>query len=411
MNSPQSYMASYAVTDRILGQLLASEPGGLVLSIDIGGSFFDSIVRSQASVLGYRFAGFPSLLKYRSTLRVRGRRERTQDVLAVPVMFGKADGLLRIIDDNEGLEGYSYRHFEVETRSIDAWCAGRPTIRLIHFGDPELAFDQILGAAKTLALQRPILTLYTTGLEANALIPFLNQSRYDVFDLRARPVHPAVKNRRFPWTAMLTRLGYDQMDTKNPSFGWIAIPNERAQEFVACWRRASASPIAEITPIQTALLHSVPSRQLRSLSVFNLPAKVPTLYRSVRADEILASENCSPPDGEGDHSSLLCGPTPRTRLFVPCAVPGFFEGEILVEGVPAKADRPECRVLAEGRESLFPLQNSDLGILRFAAELEPSNYAGYLTLDIVETGLAPPAGSPSRARRMRIRSVALRPCQ
>lgn len=374
--------------DRIIGSQLATRSPGLILSIDIGGSFFDCIADSRAQLLSHRFVRFPSLLRYRSQLNRRSTK--TEDVPGEPVLLARTDGALRIVETTEALESYDSCLIDATTRSIDSWCKGRAPLGLLHLGDPTLLLDQLSGAADTLARDRPTLTLYTTGVDVATVLAQLQSLQYCPIGVDGRVVDVNAAD-----------------DFRG--FGLIAIPSERVDRELTDSFRLRATGHSDSPAWQQEVLLTATRRQMRLGTLFGLPAIPAQLHRMITAAEIVFDENCFQLETNGSMSWRWCGPKPETRIIVPCPFPGRYRGEVYVLDTHAAIGLGDCRILVEGREIYAPPGARSNGIIPFLGELDAGNYAGYMTIDLIGILGGQARLDDSGLRRINIHSVTMSP--
>jgi hypothetical protein len=389
MKSQTDHFHAYQLADRVIGSLLDFDSEGIILSIDIGGSLFDTVARNAAKASRHHFVNSPSLVSHRSQRLRRSPQLRPSDVIEEPVLFGRVDGKVHTGDDSETFESYGPQWEAFASCSIDSWAAGRRGLRLIHFGDPALTLDQFTGATKSLARDRPLATFYTSDMDRRELLSRLELCGYQVLNLNAEPVH----------SVELTAVAH---------FGWIAIPAERYAEVLA----GKAEPnghVAQVSEWQEVVERNTPARLQRSRSVFGLPASTPLLTRKFTAGELLAENDCYPLESDGISSWRWIGPRPRTRFFLPCALPGIYQLEIIVIANHLRDGLGECRVLVEGREVQTSVHGGDQGTIAFVGQLEARDYTGFMTIDVVTPGNVSAVGADPRVLRLNIQSIAVSP--
>lgn len=390
MKSETGHFHAYLLADRVIGSLLDSDSEGTILSIDIGGSLFDTVAGNAARASHHRFVSSPSLVRHRSQLLGRSPQPRPSDIVEEPVLFGRVDGFAQTADDSETFESYG-PHFEAfATCSIDSWAAGRQGLRLIHFGDPVLTLDQLAGATTTLARDRPVATFYTAGLDAWDLLSCLERYGYRAMNLNAEEVQLADS----PGVA---------------DFGWIAIPSERYAEVLSDKSDLVHDQGTPFSVWQEVVERNSPARLQRSRSVFGLPASTPPLIRKFTASEIVAEDDCYPVESDGISSWRWLGPRPRTRLVLPCALPEIYQLEIVVIASHLQDGLGKCRVLFEGREVQTTVHGTDQGTITFVGNLEARNYSGCMTIDIITPGIVSAVGADPRALRLNVQSIAVSP--
>ena len=388
MNSETSHVNAYLLADRVVGALLESDSQGVVISIDIGGSLFDTVARNSAKTSLHRFVGSPNITRYRSQLLAKSPQLRAVDVIEEPVVFGRVDGIMRTENVSEIFETYAPRIFEVATRSIDSWAIGRPALRHIHFGDPDLTLDQMAGAANSLERDRPIATFYTSGIDRRELLLRLEKHGYRALDLSAREV------------------GHAEVDAAS-DFGWIAFPSEKYSKVASeiSERRSGHAP--QFSEWQEVAERNANERQHRSRSVFGLQSNAPPLNRKYSANDIVAEDDCYPVESEGLASWRWAGPRARTRFSLPCAIPGIYQVEIVVIASHLSEGLGVCRVFVEGREIGATIHGTDQGTIQFIGQLDASRYVGYMTVDVVSPGNVKSAGSDPRTLRLNIQSISV----
>lgn len=383
-----SFISTYLRADKIVGALLAAVPGGLVLSFDIGGSLFDTIARRAAASSSQQFLGQPSLLRHRSQLRGRRTIPGPLDIIADPVLFGRIDGFIRIADESKTFEAYGSRFEEVAIRSLDSWTAGRPTLRHIHFGDPELALDQMAGATELFARDRPTATLYTSGMDRPALLSLLERSGYAALDLNADEVHN------------------DEPDV-SADFGWIAYPLERQPEVQSLVSELAYGDVAQFSEWEDIRERNAIKRQRSSGAVFGLRTNAPRMNHRIAAADIIAEDDCYPLESDSANSWRWLGPRARTRLSLPCAFPGMYRVEVAVLSNHLSNGLAGCRVLVEGAEVEVTTRGTDTGTIQFIGQLDAHGYVGYMTVDIVSCGEVASVSSDPRVLRLSIQSIAI----
>jgi hypothetical protein len=391
--SPESiYVSGYLFADRVIGSLLSATPEGLVLSIDVGGSLFDTVARDSARSSLHNFVESPSLARSRSNQRGRGTQPGPADIIDEPVVFGRIDGVMRLEDDSEIFESYAQHLEEVATRSIDNWANNRPGIRHIHFGDPCMTMDQLAGAADTLAHGRPTTSFYTSGLDRSRLLSALELNGYRALDVGANDVKCEAS---------------DSMT----DFGWIAFPSERQAEVLSALPDETTGGIAQFFEWQDVIQRNAPVRQQRSRAVFGLPAHALPLGHKFATSEIIIEDDCYPVESDGTNSWRWLGPRSRTRLVLPCPIPGIYQVEIIVIASHLRNGLGGCRVLVEGREVRATIHGGDQGTIRFTGQIEAHNYTGGMIIDLVSPGAVSSAESDPRALRLNIQSIEVSPWQ
>ena len=349
--SPEStYISAYLLADRIIASLLDATPEGLVLSIDLGGSLFDAVARNSARSSLHNFVESPSLARSRSNQRGRGTQPGPADIIDEPVVFGRIDGVMRLEERIEiHSRSYAPHLDEIAIRSIDNWADNRPEIRHIHFGDPGITMDQLAGAADTLARRRPTTTFYTSGLDRSRLLSLLELNGYRALDVGANDVKCEAS---------------DSMT----DFGWIAFPSERQAEVLSALPDETTGGIAQFFEWQDVIQRNAPVRQQRSRAVFGLPAHALPLGHKFATSEIIIEDDCYPVESDGTNSWRWLGPRSRTRLIVPCAIPGIYQLEITVIASHLRNGLGGCRVLVEGREVRATIHGIDEGTIRFVGQ-------------------------------------------
>ncbi|HLY04346.1 MAG TPA: hypothetical protein VKR31_01220 [Rhizomicrobium sp.] len=364
---------------------LQQRPPGLVFSIDIGGSTFDSILSSAATFSGNEFVPAWSLLRHHALMVDRGQSINASDMSAV---FGKYDG--HMLTDKES--DYWTNGGVYQTRSIGSWLEGRARANVLHLGDPELLFDHLEGAAPALETQRPILTLYPAGQDRTKLQSLLSWFKYTVVDLSLRPVGKATAN-------------------SPADFGWIALPNE--QEGSAGLSLASDVESDGFDGLAWNRLdygEALP-RQRRSSAVFNIGvSELPRLARTFSASEVLCSSGSYPVEGDGETFWRWLGPGASSQIALPCSLPGSYQVEIAGIGASAAERLALCRVLVEGREVRTSTSRVTEGKLEFIVHLDWAKYTGHIEVTLISFGCRPPTESDPRTLRLCVESVAVSPC-
>lgn len=384
MRSEVIFREAYAKTARAMAQWLRERPPGLVFSIDIGGSTFDSILSGAATFSNNEFVPASSLFRHHALMVDRAQSINASDVSTV---FGKYDGHMLASEESD----YRTNGGIYQTRSIGSWLEGRARANVIHLGDPELLFDHIEGAAPALESQRPIVSLYPAGQDRTKLLSLLCQFKYTVVDLNLRPVGNAAAS-------------------SPADFGWIALPDE-----------LEGSRIAEIA--NEVQLFNGPSawphleygealpRQRRSSTVFNIGvSEQPRLARTFSASEILCCSGCYSMEGDGVKFWRWLGPDSSSRIALPCSLPGSYQVEIAAIGASAAERLAQCRVLVEAREARTSTSRVTEGKLEFVAHLEWGNYTGHIEVRLITFGCRPPTDSDPRTLRLCIESAAVSPC-
>jgi hypothetical protein len=384
MHSDTAFREGFTRAARAIAEWLRQRESGLVFSIDIGGSAFDAIVSSAATLSNNEFVAAPSRLRHRAVLIDRGQSINTSDVFA---MFGKHDGHLEAAEESD----YWDNEAVSQTRSIDSWLEGRSRPNLIHLGDPELLIDHIEGATSVLEAQRPLVTLYPVGQDRTKLLSLLAALKYTVVDLSLQTV-------------------CNDGALSPADFGWIALPDEREGSCVL--NRQVEDRLFGAAAISSSLEYSEALPRLRrSGAVFNLGvSEVPRLKYKVSAAEIVCCSDCYPVEGDGEKLWRWLGPRPHSRIAVPCPLPGSYFIELAAIGASAAERLSECRVLAEGKEVRTSTTKVAEGKLNFVAHLDWSKYAGYLEIGLINLGCRRPTGNDPRTLRLCVDSVAVSPC-
>lgn len=395
MNADLYFTRVYAHAARAIRTVLEGEPPGLVLSIDVGGSFFDCIALDIAGAMGHRFVQAPSLARYRSRIFDYRMPLKPADIVDEPVLFGRVDGWMHVSDDAGAAKAYCPGGPAVATRSVDRWMIGREPLRLVHFGDTAGQMDHVAGAAETIQRDRPVLTFYPpSGPERSQLLSQMENCNYRVLN-----------------------IGGDTIDVQRAKraldFGWIAVPAEK--------QAAAAAGTAELNggdaDVDSAMFskhelarHAV-ARQFRSSAVFGLnEVGPPELRRSVPAEDAIVGNDCYPVESDGDLTWRWLGPRPRSRIAVSCPFPGTWRFEVAVLSCRTPEGIGGCRVLVEGQQVSTSCQGSDKGTIAFIGHLAPSGYRGYAEIDFVNAGFPPPAGADPRVLRMNVSSIQVAPC-
>jgi hypothetical protein len=392
MNDDIDYLSVHGIADQAINAWLASRSPGLALSIDIGRSFFDFSADNSSRAFGHRFLRYPTLLRHRSHRRSQSLPVKPVNVLSEPILFARTDGFVRSAADEEITESYGPRIEEVATRSIDSWIVGRPDLRLLHLGDPQLALDQLRGAAETLARDRPLLTIYPANLDRNALESALRHHGYRTFDLAGQPVLS---------DALSSELG----------FGWIAVPLEFDATHLFEAAQASAAGLRR-SALQQAMSRNALPRQRRSSSLFGLSggSTLPLTY-SLDANGLVAEHDCYPIETDGTHAWRWLGPRPRARLAVPCPIPGPYRFQLSILDCHLNDGLASCRIIAGGQETMFTVEGERSGVIRFMAYAPADSFAGYIEVDVVTLGSVTSVGSDRRTLRLSIQSVTVSPWQ
>lgn len=381
------FRQAYAFADGLIAASLAATDGdGIALSIDIGGSLFDLIARHRATKYGIPFSRFPTFLRHRSLRRRDGPSSQVASVLAEPEMLGRCDGSMRIVDEADAMGSYGTSMFETSTRSIDSWCNSRPPLRLIHFGDTELLRDQLAGARDTMERDAPIVTAYTSGTDRGGLLSLLVERGYAAVDLTGQPVEPDLAGRA--------------------DFGWIALPRERLEAGLSVVGRGADQTM--FTEWKQTMVRNAVSRQRQSSAVFGLPADAPELVTTISAEDLIADGNCHGAETDGRIVWRWLGPRPRTRIFLPCPLPGIYRIEISVMSPRLAGGSAEYRVLVEGREVRTEITGNTICVV---GQLDEKEYTGFLTVDLVSLGAPISIGKDRHNLRMSIQSVTVSPWQ
>lgn len=381
--------ATCAVTGKIVETLLERRGPGLVVSVDIGGSLFDLIAANAAEAARCKFVRSHSLLRHQAFVGAMGPQVRVATVLAQPVVFGRIDGWLRVVDGNDPCESYHRRSERIVTRTIDSWSAGRAPIRLLHLGDPDLAIDQLQGASQTIARDRPILTLYTARLEQRKVLALLEFFGYGAFNLSGKSAVTAAPD-------------------PLADFGLIAVPIELQEDVSAVAARSISVPDQRPSPWEIDVDRNALPRQRRSAGLFHLLSSASrplVLERAIPTEDIVCLNDSYPLETAGEHSWRWLGPRPRTRIAVPCPLPCPYTVRLNVIGCKLKNGLADCRVVVEGREVRTDASNSSPGHLSFAASVEPENYAGYMEVDIISAGTLVSTPGDPRTLRMCLESI------
>ncbi|HEY6578843.1 MAG TPA: hypothetical protein VIY09_05935 [Rhizomicrobium sp.] len=385
---------AFALAEKILEALVWGGEPGIVLSIDIGNSLFDLLAASTAGSAGCDLVRSPSLLRYRAHLSSLGARTKVASVLAEPVVFGRIDGFVLPSEEREPLEGYGSRREPFATRSIDSWMMDRAPLRLAQLGDPDMVEDHLAGAAKTIARDRPVLTLYPAHQDRAALLSRLELLGYRTFNLAAQT---------------------PRVDEFEPAvdFGWIAVPEERATSVAA----AAAAHFEQSNISGQELLKfdadcAALPRQRRSHAVFGLPpgASIPA-SRVFAIDDVIGVNDLYSLETEGSHSWRWLGPGPSSLIAVPCPLPGPYRIQVGVLGCQLENGLADCRIIAEGREVKISGSKSAPGSMAFACQLRSVDYAGYMEVNIVSAGRALSAGKDPRTLRLSIQSISVSQAQ
>jgi hypothetical protein len=393
MSAESNYLSVYGRTGQMIDALLRGEPSGAILSIDIGGSFFDLIARELARSNGYQLFHSPALTRHRADMLARSSPITPQRVIAESPLFGGVDGSLCLVDDLVAVESYSRRFEVLSTRTIDSWSRQHSTIEYIHFGDPLLVLDQLAGAEETLARDRPVVTLYPAGVNRSELYLCLEHYGYKTLDLNARSVLA---------NTMDVRAG----------FGWIAIPAEKQSDAIAKLgdRKLTTFSDNDFTEWQHVMdLNSAQNRRL-SRAELGPPAGMPPVVQIIEAGEIIAAHDCYPAESDGVRTWRWLGPRPRSRLAVPCAMPGVYQVEFRIMASLLQGGLKGYRVFVEGREVEAIVNGTSDGTIRFTGRIDARDYAGYMTIDLVSLEEASHIQGESRLLRMNLESIAVSSC-
>lgn len=357
---------------------------GLLLSVDIGGSCFDRIASAAAESTGNPVERIPSLICYRSMMNHHGTGvDASEDAT-----FGRVDGRLESFSDRGLLDSYALESYCLRTQRIDSWARGRPNLLLLHLGDSELLGEQLMGAVGVLAKDRPLVTLYPAGQDRAWLISFFGDLRYRAFDVQMQPVH------------------HDD-DNHVSDFGWILVPDEQCSAMTESSTTDSGRRRSDRALFSG---HEFLPRQRRTTEVFgSKPNHLPDLAFRLSATEIVACSGCYPVERNGDDSWCWLGPIPRSRLAIPCPLPGRYRIGINAIGSSVQERLAACRVLVGGREVPTSLARRQEGFIEFPAHLDSAGYRGYLEIDLVTPGFRPPVGSDRRFLRLCIASIGVSP--
>ena len=392
MTFGSNFVGTYLFADRLIGELLRQEAPGLVLSIDIGGSLFDVIARNFARSMRHKFVGSPSRWRHRAERRSRSLRPRAADVVTESVFFGRVDGTLSQEDVAVSFETYGPRTGEYVGRSIDSWGEHRPTLRLIHFGDPGLTLDQLAGATGTIGKDRPVLTFYTSGLEREALLAELERFQYRVWDAGSHAV---------------TRTGADALE----DFGWIAAPAEKIGGATAWPADLQGSAAFAPSRWQEIMERNASPRQHRSPALFGLQTAGLQLSRKIEAGDVLAEDDCYPTESEGETFWRWLGPRPQTRIAIPCVLPGAYDVDIGILASHLNAELGGCRIIVDGREVRTAASGATTGTIRFTGQVDSRSYTGYMPVELISPGGIARAGNDPRGLRLSIQSISVAPCR
>ncbi|HEY3638817.1 MAG TPA: hypothetical protein VGK90_11770 [Rhizomicrobium sp.] len=394
MNTESLFGVSCARAARIFAAVLDAGPTGTILSIDVGGSFFDRLAWGAAIAFGCEFSSFPSLLRHRSRLWDYKYPIKPVDVAREPILFGRCDGWMQSFDEAGLSRSYALDFGKVAVRSIDAWTATRSPIRAIHFGDAQLITDHIRSAEATLIRERPLVTLYppTDASSAAEVLSLLEGMGFRVFDLGGQPVTRAT-------------------GSSSTDLGWIALVRDMWDALPAdIFSGADATAQSPWAGEQTEIL-GVPLRQRRSGEIFGLGRIAPPqLARTVSAAEVVCMNDCYPVETDGKSSWRWLGPQARSRIGIPCVFPGTYRFDISVISCRTPGGIAGCRVLVGGREVVTAVEGEERGKLSFVGRLDAAGYAGYTEIDFVNRGAPPPAGSDSRTLRINLGAIEIAPC-
>lgn len=395
MNSELYFAYVYSSAARMIRAAIIDEPRGLVLSIDMGGSFFDCLASDLARATDYTFVQAPSLARYRSRILDYGTSPKPSDIVGEPVLFGRADGWMQIVDDANLNKRYSLNASSIATRSIDRWAIGRSKLRLVHFGDMIHSMEQIEGATNVLLEDRPVLTFYPPANPLRArLLSGLEQLEYRVVDIAGLDAQAEEPER--------------QLD-----FGWIAIPAETTISVPTDAAESATSGTYFASTLfnrYEMARHSLP-RHHRSGAVFKFDdVGPPELRRAISIDDAVIVNDSYPVESDGKVSWRWLGPRTRSRIALPCAFPGTYRFEVAVLSCKTQGGLGACRVLVEGREVPTKFRGNDKGEIEFVGYLAPENYRGYVEIDFVNAGSIPPNGNDPRVLRLCLTSIEVSPC-
>ena len=149
---------------------------------------------------------------------------------------------------------------------------------------------------------------------------------------------------------------------------------------------------------------------INHIDVFGLrPGDTPELTYKISAAELICCNDCYPMESNDEKSWRWLGPRARSRLGVSCPLPGNYSFTVNAIGSTASDRLAKCRVVVEGREVRTLTAGLPDGTIQFFAYLDPSDYQGYLEIDLVIEGFRPPAGSDSRTLRLCIDSIEVSP--
>lgn len=369
---------AFALADLIVRTALQSEKRGLILSIDVGGSFFDLIASNAADSLGFELVQSRTRLwrnAYRAGLPAMTSSAR---VVSEPVSFGRVDGSMHVSEARSPYNFDGLAHERAPTRSIDGWSGGRLPFSLIHFGDQELTQDQIVGAFTTITTDRPVLTFYPARGDRRGLLRSIDALGYRVFDLAGRTA-----------AADCTEAETD--------FGWIALPEDKVGIVENCASRQLD---------ESDLSGSSMPRQWRLRDALGLPANALIVKKmQIPAKDIIGVSDVYPLENEGTHSWRWLGPRPRSRIAIPCPLPGLYKIELEITGCHLETGLAGSRILAEGREVQAEISDAIPAKIAFVGQLPASGYAGYMEVDIVNGGTTRATKSDSRTLRICVQSV------
>lgn len=384
MNSDMGFQEGYARCARAIAGWLRRRPKGLVLSIDIGGSVFDSIALNAATFSDNEFVPAPSFMRHRARMLDARQSIRSSDA---SIVFARYDGCMKM---NAADDYWDDDDPDWQVRSIDSWLGGRSRTNMIHFGDSELLFEQILGAASVLTSQRPLITLYPGRQNRHEILSLFSQLGYAVLNFGLEPA--------------------DDGNTASPmDFGWIALPRESG---------SSSSTETSIHFAVGCIIHNqfaygeASPRQRRSSEVFSLGVNAtPELAYAVGASEMICRSNCYPVEGDGEKFWRWLGPRPHSRIAIPARLPGSYVIELTAIGSSAPERLADCRVLVDGREVQKSTGKASEGKLNFVAHLDWANYTGSMELDLIIFSCRQPHAGDPRTLRVCVASIAVRPCQ
>ena len=384
MNSDMGFQEGYARCARAVAGWLRRRPKGLVLSIDIGGSVFDSIALNAATFSNNEFLAAPSFIRHRARMADARQSIRSSDA---SIVFARFDGCMKI---NATDDYWDDDDLEWQVRSIDSWLGGRGETNMIHFGDCELLFEQIHGAASVLTSQRPLITLYPGRQNRHEILSLVSQLDYSVVNLGLEPVHDA--------------------DIASPmDFGWIALPGESCSSSSA----EAVVQFGEGCTIDDQFAYSEASpRQRRSSEVFNLGVNAaPQLTYTVGASEMICRSNGYPVESDGEKSWRWLGPRSQSRIVIPARLPGSYIVELAAIGSSAPERLADCRVLVNGREVQKSTNKLSEGKLNFVAHVDWASYTGSMELDLIIFSCRPPHPNDPRTLRICVASIGVRPWQ